>query len=330
MTYKYTYIAIQDIEYSAYPIEPSGCKPCRMQPVPSICAAATGLLVGAPPKALTTGTNDMLMVSFLGTLIGLVMGLTGAGGGILAVPALVAGLGLSMTAAVPISLMAVGVSALVGAFDGLSKKIVRYRAAVLMAVLGWIVSYAGIALAHRLPEAALVTIFAGIMLLTSWRMLYGRRATVTAGELQVQKNCMLDPQTGRLHWTPLCATTLAGIGATTGLFAGLFGVGGGFVIVPAFKRYTNLDMHAIVATSLTVIALVSLSTVAGVLAHGLIIPALGWQFVAAAVVGMIIGRLSAARMPARLLQIAFAVIAAVAAVILLGKTYFPGMLHGLL
>lgn len=50
----------------------------------------------------------MLLASFFGVFMGLVMGLTGAGGGILGVPALVLGLGLTMTQAAPVSLFAVG------------------------------------------------------------------------------------------------------------------------------------------------------------------------------------------------------------------------------
>ncbi|HEU0231586.1 MAG TPA: sulfite exporter TauE/SafE family protein [Burkholderiaceae bacterium] len=268
----------------------------------------------------------MLLVSFLGALIGLVMGMTGAGGGILAVPALVAGLGLTMTAAVPISLMAVGVSALVGALDGLSKKIVRYRAAALMAVLGSLMSHAGIALAHVLPEAVLMTLFALVMLLAAWRMAHKGHGATSVAMAESTKNCMLNPHTGKLRWTPLCAATLASIGATTGLFAGLLGVGGGFIVVPAFKRFTNVDMHSIVATSLTVIALISIGTVASLLARGTHISTTGWVFVAAAVVGMIAGRSIAAHMPARLLQCVFSGIAVVVAIILLCKTYLPGLL----
>lgn len=55
----------------------------------------------------------MLLASVLGVLMGLVMGLTGAGGGILGVPALVLGLGLTMTQAAPVSLLAVGAAAAV-------------------------------------------------------------------------------------------------------------------------------------------------------------------------------------------------------------------------
>src|SRR3546814_1382386 len=141
----------------------------------------------------------MLLISFLGALIGLVMGMTGAGGGILAVPALVVGLGFSMTAATPVALMAVGISAMVGALDGLSKKIVRYKAAALMAVLGSVMSHAGIHLARVLPEAALMTLFSLTQLLVACRTIgkIRRTAPASAPGLEQEKNCMLNPMTGK-------------------------------------------------------------------------------------------------------------------------------------
>lgn len=94
----------------------------------------------------------MLLAGVLGLLMGLVMGLTGAGGGILGVPALVLGLGLSMTQAAPVSLLAVGAAAAVGALDGLRHRLVRYRAALLIALLGALFSPVGVFLAHQLRK----------------------------------------------------------------------------------------------------------------------------------------------------------------------------------
>lgn len=279
-------------------------------------------------KVASDGYN-MVLNSFLGALIGLIMGMTGAGGGILAVPALVVVLGFSMTDAIPISLLAVGISAMVGTLDGLSKKLVRYRAAMLMALLGAIMSHAGIHLAHVLPETMLMTLFALIMLLVSWRTfrkIQSDSACTTNGASPQQKNCMVNPATGKLRWTGRCAATLAAIGATTGLFAGMLGVGGGFIMVPAFRRFTNITMHGTVATSLAVIALISLSTVASLLIQGVNISATGWNFVIAAVVGMVAGRLAAAHVPAKWLQATFASLAVLVAFILLVKTYSPGLL----
>ena len=63
----------------------------------------------------------------------------------------------------------------------------------------------------------------------------------------------MNPDTGRLAWTPATAAALAGTGAVTGLMTGLLGVGGGFIIVPMLRKLTDVPMHGVVATSLMVI-----------------------------------------------------------------------------
>ena len=92
----------------------------------------------------------MILELGLGLLIGLIMALTGAGGGILAVPLLVFGAQLSVAEAGPVGLVAVGIAAALGAALGLKTGIVRYRAALLMAGTGVLLSPLGILLARRL------------------------------------------------------------------------------------------------------------------------------------------------------------------------------------
>ena len=80
--------------------------------------------------------ETQLLGAALGAIIGAVLALTGAGGGILAVPLLVFGLGLSMVEAAPVGLLAVGLAAAVGAVLGLRRGLVRYRAALFIALIG--------------------------------------------------------------------------------------------------------------------------------------------------------------------------------------------------
>ena len=94
----------------------------------------------------------MLISLLLGVLVGAVLGLTGAGGGILAVPALVVGLGWSMQQAAPVALIAVAGGAGIGALDGFRQKLVRYRAAALMAVIGIPVTALGIRAAQAVSQ----------------------------------------------------------------------------------------------------------------------------------------------------------------------------------
>ena len=92
----------------------------------------------------------MALSLILGILVGGVMGVTGAGGGILAVPALVGGLGWTVQQAAPVALIAVASGASIGALDGLRRGQVRYRAAILMAVVGIPCTSPGLQLAHSL------------------------------------------------------------------------------------------------------------------------------------------------------------------------------------
>lgn len=69
----------------------------------------------------------ILTGSLLGLLIGSVLGLTGAGGGIFAVPALVFGLGMSIRDAAPVALLAVGSAALLGALQGCARALSDIR-----------------------------------------------------------------------------------------------------------------------------------------------------------------------------------------------------------
>jgi uncharacterized membrane protein YfcA len=262
----------------------------------------------------------MIEALVFGVLIGMLLGLTGAGGGVLAVPALVLGLGWPITQAAPVALMAVGGAAALGAIDGLRKGLVRYRAALLMAVLGALMAPLGLYVAHHLGASTLATLFSVVLVVVAVRMVRSPRNAAEAVGWQ-QKNCMIDPGTGRLHWTRKCAITLGVLGACCGFLSGLLGVGGGFLLVPAFRQLTDIRVHGIVATSLMVVALVSTVAIVGALRSGVTLPAAGAGFIAACLVGMLTGRLLSPWVPAQALQRLFAAVCLVVAGYLLVHTW---------
>ena len=110
-----------------------------------------------------------LLAAGLGLAVGLTLALTGAGGGILAVPLLMFGLDWSITQAAPVALLAVGASAALGAVIGLRQGAVRYRAAVLVAITGGLVTPLGVHLAHALPTRPLTVAFAVVLLYVAIR-----------------------------------------------------------------------------------------------------------------------------------------------------------------
>lgn len=269
-----------------------------------------------------TVIEHQLLGAGLGAIIGAVLALTGAGGGILAVPLLVFGLGLSMAEAAPIGLLAVGLAAAVGAGLGLREGLVRYRAACFIALIGIVAAPLGLMLAHRVPNTPLALVFAGVLVYACLRI--WRKA---GKELRGEHNdahryiepCVLNPLQGRLRWTLPCARALAFTGTLSGLLSGLLGVGGGFVIIPALNRYTNLRMKSIVSTSLAVIALVSIGSVISASLAGVMHWRIGAPFAAGAVLGLLLTRPVASKIAGPRLQQSFALAGWLAALLLAGK-----------
>ena len=262
----------------------------------------------------------MLLNALLGGMVGVVLALTGAGGGILAVPLLVFGAHLSMAQAGPIGLMAVALASLIGAVLGLRQGIVRYKAAALIAGAGMLASPWGLWLAHRLPNRPLVVMFALVLFWVAYRSFNQTHALAPADDHE-RPPCQINPATGRFFWTWATARVFVSAGVITGILSGLLGVGGGFVLVPVLRRYTDLSMQSIVATALAVIALVSSASVLASSAGGDFNWSVGLPFSAGAVAGVAGGRWLGRYLAGLHLSRAFAVVSGTAALLLLGKTF---------
>lgn len=257
----------------------------------------------------------MLLSLALGVVVGIIMGLTGAGGGILAVPLLVFGLHMSVAQAGPIGLLAVGISAALGALAGLKNNIVRYRAALLIAGTGIVLAPLGVWLAQVLNTRILSVLFATVLAWVSYKTFKQARAPETCAEQnRLAPPCLRDAEKGRFVWTSTCAQVLAVSGAIAGFLSGLLGVGGGFVMVPALQRYTDLTTRSVVATSLAVIALVSLAGVGTSIATGQLDIAVALPFAAGGAVGMGVGTKLTTRLSQKNLKLFFAAICAAVSV----------------
>ena len=135
----------------------------------------------------------------------------------------------------------------------------------------------------------------------------------------IEKNVEYDPETGRFIWTWPCARALIFSGAVAGFLSGLLGVGGGFVLVPALQRFTNLTVQSITVTSLAVIAIVSTFGVLNSIGAGAFNYEIGITFSAAALTGMLTGRLVSNKLPSAHLKKAFGVMCIVVAALMLIK-----------
>ncbi len=265
-----------------------------------------------------------------GIIVGLSLGLTGGGGAIFAVPMLVYGLGMATREAVGISLASVGVTSFVGFLGRWRSGQVEIPTGLLFAVAGMVGAPIGSWLAGLIPEPLLLTLFAILMQVVAYRMWSKAVAsTQTATAACPVENpdedgpsCQRDAE-GNLQLTSRCARLLLLIGLMTGVLSGLFGVGGGFVIVPALILFSGMAIHRAIGTSLLVITLVSMSGVASHLFVGRTIPlnVTSW-FIAGGVSGMLLGTQIGRRLSGPTLQKCFSLAILAVAAFILYRTLF--------
>jgi len=172
----------------------------------------------------------------IGIAAGFFGGITGAGGGIVSIPLMVAFLKLDQHTAHGVSLVALVFTGLVGAITYASKGSVDPTAAVLMAVAAVVTARAGAHVAHSLPGWQLKRAFGGYLLVVAALMLLkpylGTPQALTAGLAR--------------------SLLLLMTGAAAGFASGMMGVGGGAIMIPAMVLLAGFDQHVAQGTSLLV------------------------------------------------------------------------------
>jgi uncharacterized protein len=270
----------------------------------------------------------VLLALPVGILIGLSLGALGGGGSILTVPALVYLLGVSPHSATTASLIIVGITSLVGVAAHLRAGRVRVRSGVVFGVLGAGGAFLGSRLSASISPDVLLAAFSVLLAGAAVTMLHRRLRAAPAPEAPACARLAVPAQPpGRpggqvalRHSPPLAPSLpqpgsrisparLAAAATIVGLVTGFFGVGGGFVVVPALVLALGFDMPAAVGTSLLVIAINSASALLSRLGtHARIEPGLLLAFTAVAVAGAVAGSRIASKVRPERLAGAFTVL----------------------
>ncbi len=213
----------------------------------------------------------------VGIAIGVLLGSVGGGGSLIAVPALVYLGNQSVRGAQAGGLVVVIAASVIGLAAYLRRGQVRWRAGLAFGAAAGVSSFAGSLLARQMNPDVLLLAFAPVMVLGALAMV-GERARAEASF-----------QPWRLGVSRESASRVTALGLAVGWLTGLFGVGGGFVIVPALVLGLGFGVTEAVGTSLLVIIIGSLVALAerlhaGGVDWGVIAP-----FAAAAVVGVLLG-----------------------------------------
>lgn len=258
----------------------------------------------------------------LGAIVGLSLALTGSGGTAFAVPLLVYGLKLSPHRAVCVSMAAIGATTALATLQRLraKDKQLHVGSGLILALAGMVGAPLGAWLGRFIPENGLLVLFAVIVLLVASRMLFGSSAT--AGNHAAVRESESHDENSRGSEPPSSpharALGLCIAGLLTGLLAGLIGVGGGFILVPVLVLFGGIEIHRAVATSLCVIALVSIPATVSHLIAGQTIPLnVALPFAAGCLLGLSFGSPLAAKLPGHRLQRLFGLTMLVMSVLIL-------------
>ena len=219
-----------------------------------------------------------------GALVGFSLGLVGGGGSILAVPLMVYVVGVPEPhVAIGTSAIAVAANAAVNLSNHARGGTVVWSCALPFAAAGIAGAFAGSIFGKMLDGQRLLALFALLMLLIAALMLKTR-----------SRVGLPDP---KMSWDNLPA--VVGLGLATGTLSGFFGIGGGFLIVPALMLATGMPIMNAVSSSLVAVTAFGLTTAASYAWSGLISWGLAALFVAGGIAGGLIGTRFARLLSAR-------------------------------
>ncbi|MDA9479598.1 membrane protein [Bradyrhizobium sp. CCBAU 65884] len=219
-----------------------------------------------------------------GSLVGFSLGLVGGGGSILAVPLLVYLVGVSDPhVAIGTSAIAVAANAAVNLVNHARAGNVKWRCASVFALAGMAGAFLGSTLGKVIEGQKLLALFAIVMIAVGALMLKGRAG---AGEPSVRLNRENLPK-------------LLALGGLTGALSGFFGIGGGFLIVPALIAATGMPILYAVGSSLVAVTAFGLTTAANYALSGFVDWYLAALFISGGVLGGMLGAGSASSLAAR-------------------------------
>lgn len=219
--------------------------------------------------------NELLGLA-LGFVVGIVLGLLGGGGSILAVPIFLYVFRVDPKPAIAMSLAVVGMSSFVGFLGHWRQGSVNLRVGFPFGALAMVAAFFTARVSDRVPDVLQLSLFAIFAFSAAVVMLVDSLRPPRAGS---------DEPRVVPHFTPILGVEAIGVGALTALI----GAGGGFVIVPALVYLAGVPVREAVGSSLLIIGLNALSGFAGYIGEVPIDWALVGSFTGVAAIGAVLG-----------------------------------------
>jgi uncharacterized membrane protein YfcA len=253
----------------------------------------------------------ILLLLASGTVTGTVLGLTGGGGSILAVPLLMYVVGLKDPhLAIGTSALAVGMTALISMLSHARHGNLKIREGLAFGLPGVAGAIVGAQLGLLTPASSLLLVFAAFMVIMGFKMF--RKQHINQPAMTVEDNGRILVKKKRMTVT----------GFFLGTAAGYFGIGGGFLIVPALIQAAGLSIIQAVGTSLLSVSLFGFSTAGRYFGTGSVDLVIALLFVAGGIPGSIFGVKMTTWVPKQKLTKIFGLIIIAVALYIVFKTLF--------
>lgn len=248
-----------------------------------------------------------LLAALSGGLVAFSLGLVGGGGSILAVPLMLYLVGVTNPhMAIGTSALSVAASAAAALVSHARAGNVKWRCALMFAAAGVVGAFGGSTVGKAFDGQKLLFLFALVMVVVGIVMLRGRGDVGNPGAVCHREN----------------APEVLGYGMGSGAFAGFFGIGGGFLIVPGLVASTGMPMLSAIGSSLVAVTAFGLTTALNYAASGLIDWPLAALFIGSGIIGSLAGAAAAKRLSAKTgqLKTVFAVLIFIVAAYMLWKS----------
>lgn len=272
-------------------------------------------LASSAPVTLSLAQHILSVLS--GLAVGFSLGLIGGGGSILAVPLLLYLVGYpNAHVVIGTTALAVSINAYLNLIPHARAGNVRWRDALVFAVVGAAAAFVGSSLGKAVDGKKLLFLFAILMLVIAALMLRRREPTAAAAQ-EV-------PQPAGSWWRLVLAA------AIVGTLAGFFGIGGGFLIVPGLALSTGMPMIAAIGSSLVSVGTFGLTTAINYARSGLLDPTVALLYIGGGVVGGWVGTRVATHLGKHskgTLNLIFALLVAVVALYMLWRNLSAFGLH---
>ena len=229
-------------------------------------------------------TAQILIAIGSGGLVGFTLGLVGGGGSILATPLLLYAVGIAQPhIAIGTGALAVSVNAYANLIGHARKGHVQWTCAIVFALIGSIGALVGSTLGKAMDGQRLLFLFGLLMLVVGALMLRPRKAAGGSARPVDRRMCV----------------ATAAVAILAGGASGFFGIGGGFLIVPALILATGMRTIDAVGSSLLAVGTFGLATAFNYALSGMIDWAVAIEFIGGGVIGGVVGMLLATRLSAQ-------------------------------